>query len=654
MSTADGEFVEDVLIAGRYRVRERLGAGGMGVVHRATDTRLNREVAIKRVLLRGLDNDDAAGVRRRTLREAEIAARVHHPRIVAIFDVLDDATGPLLVLEYLPSRGLNAVVADVGVLTPGVGARVGAQIAEALAAAHAAGIVHRDVKPGNVLVGRRTDARSGCAPLDDPLGPVKLADFGISHLPDIGTLTSSGIGTPAYFAPETARGEPPTAAADVYALGATLHTVTTGTPPFGWGTGNPLELIRRIAHDPVPEPTIGGPLGELLEQLTAVEPGRRPSAARAAEALWRLADRPEPLHPVSEHSPGRVLADTDTADASLGAGIGLPRTPRVAEPTQDPTGLRRRPWYRSRTALAGAGILLLAAVGAVVLATGGVGRSGGPAFPTAVPARTIGDPRTADPCSLVRPDALGGFGATRLVPDYGGFASCTVEVAQRGSDTIDVSTEFRAASSTPPEGERQRLGDALVIRRPADGTDCRRYLVLADGTPVDITASFNGKQPALAEVCAVAETAVAAAASTAAEDGIGRRDPPDTGLWTRDACSLLGPADLPFLPPASRSDPSRGFAGWQCDWSDGDDSQVSVLFDRYDPPSETGRAVPGTPAFVRSDEPGRCNAEVPRRPFLSAGGRPRSELLRVRVQGPQPVPALCDRAAALATVANPS
>ncbi|TCK20735.1 serine/threonine-protein kinase [Pseudonocardia endophytica] len=641
MGDAPGDLTEDLFVAGRYRVHERIGAGGMGVVFRATDTRLKRQVALKRVLLRDVDDDRAAEIRHRTLREAEIAARVHHPRIVSIFDVLDDAGGPLLVLEYLPSQSMGELVADGGVLTPGAAARAGAQVAEALAAAHAAGIVHRDVKPGNVLAGP-----------GDPLGPVKLADFGISHVPETSTLTSEGIGTPAYFAPEIARGDRPTPASDVYALGATLCAVAQGSPPYGWGTGNPLELIRRIGQDPVPAPTVGGPLGDVIARLTAQDPADRPTAASAAESLWQLADRYEPLHPVaSAPAPTGGAAPTDGAAAGGAAAIG-------AEPTTGPEA-GRRPWYRRPVVLAGAGVVVAAAVaGGVLVATGGPSGDA-PAFPSTVQALSLGDDRTADPCAPVRPDALQSFGKTTEVPDYGNFASCEISIAQRGSDTIDVSSRYRPSSTTPPEGDQQRLGDALIVRRPADGPSCQRYVVLADGTPLEITAEFqpaaSGSQGPLADVCTVAEAAAASAATTFADDGIVRRTPPASGLWTKDACTLLTADDLRFLPAEDRSDGFRNNGGWQCEWGDGKDPETSVMisFDRYDPPQQTGDPAPGTPAFIdRDEQQGVCNAEVPKQPFLAVDGEPRTEVLRVKTEGPLGREELCDRAAALANAAN--
>ncbi|WFG44817.1 protein kinase domain-containing protein [Pseudonocardia alni] len=319
-------LVPGAVVAGRYTVGERLGAGGMGVVHRARDTVLQRDVALKQVLLPD-DGDpggsDGAGpaATRRLRREAAVAAQLHHGRIVTVFDVLELDGGPLLVMEYVPAESLAALLLRSGPLPSGVAARIGAQVAEALAALHENGIVHRDVKPANVLVSAD--------------GPVKLTDFGIALIPTRHAHTVGALGTPAYFAPETARGADPAPPADVYALGATLRVLTEGEPPYGWAEDSPLALIRRIAEAPVPAPSGRGPVPELLTAMTATDPAARPTAAEAARALWALADRPEPVPAAPAPGDG---SPTRPDDVTAGPDHGV----------ADPRPRRRGPCWSAR------------------------------------------------------------------------------------------------------------------------------------------------------------------------------------------------------------------------------------------------------------------------------------------------------------------
>lgn len=222
-------IAEPRLIADRYRLDERIGSGGMGVVWRAHDVRLNRTVAVKQLLLGpGQSPAEADESRARAMREGRIAARLQHPHAINVFDVAlgPDVEGgqdsqPWLVMEYLPSRSLGDELARRGALPWREVAHIGRQIADALAEAHSKGIVHRDIKPGNVLLGDN--------------GRVKITDFGIARATWDVTVTRTGVlaGTPAYFAPEVARGEAPDPASDVFSLGSTLYTAVEGVSPFG-------------------------------------------------------------------------------------------------------------------------------------------------------------------------------------------------------------------------------------------------------------------------------------------------------------------------------------------------------------------------------------------------------------------------------------
>ena len=263
------------VVAGRYRLEERIGAGAMGVVWRGTDERLGRVVAVKQVFLHaGLDEREADEVRQRTLREGRIAARLQHPHAISVFDASIEGDEPWLVMEYLPSRSLAAVLGEQGTLEPRTVARIGRQVADALDAAHQAGIVHRDVKPGNVLLGAD--------------GTVKITDFGISRATGDLTLTRTGMlaGTPAYLAPEVARGENSTSASDVFSLGATLYATVEGIPPFG-ADDNALALLHSVAAGKVVPPQQAGPLTALLMRLLRDDPAERPPACAIRPSSWR-------------------------------------------------------------------------------------------------------------------------------------------------------------------------------------------------------------------------------------------------------------------------------------------------------------------------------------------------------------------------------
>lgn len=260
------------VLVGRYALLRELGRGAMGVVWLARDELLRREVAVKQLLVPG---DTAAGeAAARAMREARIAARLHHPNAISVFDVVTENGQPWLVMEYLPSRTLAQVLAD-GPLPPAAAAGIGARVAAALAAAHELGIVHRDVKPGNVLLGDR--------------GDVKITDFGIARASDDVTVTRTGMmaGTPAYLAPEVARGAMFGPASDVFSLGATLYAAVEGRPPFGLDENN-LAVLHRVAAGQYLPPRLAGPMSGVLGRLLALDPQARPAAAAAAGLLGEV------------------------------------------------------------------------------------------------------------------------------------------------------------------------------------------------------------------------------------------------------------------------------------------------------------------------------------------------------------------------------
>jgi serine/threonine protein kinase len=263
----------DVLVADRYRLVEQVAAGGMGSVWEAWDERLQRRVALKQLHPQpGLSPAETKLASDRAMREARITARLHHPHAVPVYDVVDFDGQPCLIMQYLPSKSLQALIKDRNVLSAGEVARIGGQVAGALAAAHQVGIVHRDVKPANVLI--------------DEEGSAKITDFGISHAVGDVALTSTGMvtGTPAFLAPEVARGVESGPASDVFSLGSTLYAALEGSPPFGTEE-NPMAMLHRVASGQIVPPQRSGPLTETLLHMLAVDPSNRPSMKQVADRL---------------------------------------------------------------------------------------------------------------------------------------------------------------------------------------------------------------------------------------------------------------------------------------------------------------------------------------------------------------------------------
>jgi eukaryotic-like serine/threonine-protein kinase len=316
----------------RYVLLDQLGAGAMGVVWRARDELLHRDVAVKQLLLNDMQPNEFHEAVQRAMREGRIAARLQHPNAIAVYDVVVDNGKPCLVMEYLPSRNLSAVLDERGPMPPQEAARIGSLAASALAAAHGAGIVHRDIKPGNVLIGRD--------------GLVKITDFGISRALGDVAVTKTGMlaGTPAYLAPELARGSEPASPSDVFSLGATIYAMTEGEPPFGKST-NDLGLLYKVARGETRPPMRSGPLTPLLVRLLANEPSQRPTAAQAAAELQAIASG-NAVPATTVLPPRPMTPPSGTAVMPSGPGTHGPGTqgPRTQGPrTMPPQGPRTRP-----------------------------------------------------------------------------------------------------------------------------------------------------------------------------------------------------------------------------------------------------------------------------------------------------------------------
>jgi hypothetical protein len=368
-----------IRIGDRYRLEERIGAGAMGAVWRATDELLNRTVAVKELLAAAVPARGGAleESRQRILREGRIGARLQHPHVISMFDVVVHDDSPWLVMEYLPSQSLAQKLTAEGALPPLEVADIGRQVADGLAAAHKAGVVHRDIKPGNVLLG------------DD--GRVKLTDFGVSRAVDDVQLTRTGLiaGTPAFLAPEVARGQDPTAKSDVFALGATMYAAVEGHPPFGLDD-NAYALLHKVATGVIEPPTQAGPLTDVMLRLLSADPDERPTAAGARDLLAKVAaGAPTPTATTV------LAAGGDTVKATTRNARTRKPTPRPAPapPVEAPPTERRRPpvWLIALVVAVVVGALVSAGLLAYFNSRGS-GSGGGTAAPL-----TTGAPATPDP-----------------------------------------------------------------------------------------------------------------------------------------------------------------------------------------------------------------------------------------------------------------
>src|SRR3984893_4149038 len=261
------------VIAGRYRLEAPIGRGAMGVVWRARDQLLDRDVAVKEVqIAETLTEDEGSNASQRTQREAKTAARLNRPGVVTVYDVAEDGGAPWIVMQLVSAQSLDQVLAASGPLSPRRAAEVGRQLLSALSVAHSAGVMHRDVKPSNVLLGR--DDRA------------VLTDFGIATFQGDPRLTQTGMvmGSPGFTAPERIRGEDASSASDLRSLGATLFAAVEGHGPYE-KRGGAITTMSAIINEDAPSAPTAGALGPVIAALLRREPSERPDASTATRMI---------------------------------------------------------------------------------------------------------------------------------------------------------------------------------------------------------------------------------------------------------------------------------------------------------------------------------------------------------------------------------
>ncbi|KPI16490.1 serine/threonine protein kinase, partial [Actinobacteria bacterium OK074] len=295
------------LLAGRYRLGGVLGRGGMGTVWRAKDETLGRTVAVKELRFpSSIDEDEKRRLITRTLREAKAIARIRNTSAVTVFDVVQEDDRPWIVMELIEGKSLAEVIREDGLLEPRRAAEVGLAVLDVLRASHREGILHRDVKPSNVLIAKED-------------GRVVLTDFGIAQVEGDPSITSTGmlVGAPSYISPERARGHKPGPAADLWSLGGLLYAAVEGVPPYDKGSA--IATLTAVMTEPLGEPKNAGPLKTVIYGLLTKDPEQRLDDAGTRVLLNEVI-----------HAPERAEEPPLPADATR--VVALPPVPEEQEP----------------------------------------------------------------------------------------------------------------------------------------------------------------------------------------------------------------------------------------------------------------------------------------------------------------------------------
>ncbi|MFH8567094.1 protein kinase [Streptomyces sp. NPDC017993] len=415
---------EGRLLAGRYRLADVLGRGGMGTVWRARDEVLGRTVAVKELRFPGgVEEDEKRRLITRTLREAKAIARIRNNGAVTVYDVVDEDDRPWIVMELVEGRSLAEVIRDDGALTPRRAAEVGVAVLDVLRAAHREGILHRDVKPSNVLMS------------DD--GRVVLTDFGIAQVEGDPSVTSTGmlVGAPSYISPERARGQKPGPPADMWSLGGLLYACVEGVPPYDKGSA--IATLTAVMTEPVEPPKNAGPLEEVIFGLLVKDPAGRLDDAGARSMLLAVTHAPEPKPEPPMDATRAMALPAAPAEASKPAARPAKQKPAPKPRTQRKPKAKPEVASGAAEAAAGAGTAEKAADADAAERTPATAKSGRPR-----------------PATATERKAAGGSDASRA-----GFDTDAAKERMRGAlqsvrNAAAAATATARPESRPGDGER--------------------------------------------------------------------------------------------------------------------------------------------------------------------------------------------------------
>jgi eukaryotic-like serine/threonine-protein kinase len=560
------------VLSGRYRLVEPLASGGMGTVWRAVDLLLDRPVAVKEVRLPpGLDDDARQQLRRRTIREAQVAARLRHPAIVTIYDVVEQGGRPWIVMELVPSRSLADIIYTDGPLPPVPVAAIGLRVLDAIVAAAAAGVEHRDIKPANVLVTNE--------------GRVVLTDFGIARHVGDESLTSAGliVGSPDYLAPERARGRAGGLAADLWSLGATMYDAVEGRRPFE--RDGALPTLAAVVMDEPDPPERAGPLQPVIDGLLVKDPAHRLDADRTRLMLARIlrgrpaaATMPLPRQPLDdgianlptrptagpdEGAATRAIPPADAVDAAAGTtAAGTTAAGTTAAGTAGTAGAAApagTPGTRDTAASAETARTAGAAASAGAAGTAGTAETAETAE-TSGAAETSGTARAAGAAGAV----LAGTRGTAQTTGRNG-----------GAGIADAPAIERPGPPTPrPDGRRRRSAVlAGLVLLVLAGVAAILVPVLSDGAPNQATGpTTSGAATAPTGGPGTASSGTASAGTASAGTAPSTARPTTATRTTAASPTPAGPATGSRVKPppgfTRYTDPRDGFSlvipsGWR-------------------------------------------------------------------------------------------